>query len=144
MFDQSFEDRLAAWKNFRDNIDESDDPLQSVIDFFSDAPLVNIAADPYDQSSWPTPWELIQENIYCKFVKTLAICYTLQLTKLFFDSEFVIKILKDKERKTTEYVLIIDNHAIIGLEDYHNTYTSIENIPTSARSEIMFDMPALT
>lgn len=143
MFNESFDSRLVIWKELRENIENSNDPVQTVIDFFDQAPLVTIAADPYDQSKWPTPWELIYENLYCDFVKILAICYTLQLTKRFSNCEFVIEILKDRERKTTEYVLIIDNYAIIGLEDYHNTYASVNDIPSTTFSEMSYDMPSL-
>lgn len=143
MFTQSFEERMFLWKEHRGILENCHDPVQESINFFEDAPVVSIAANPYDKESWPSPWELIHENVYCNFIKILAICYTLQLTTRFSESSFRIEVLKDKARATTEYVLIIDDYAIVGLEDYYGTYASVSDIPETTFSEVSFDMPSL-
>ena len=80
MFDKKYEERLQLWHDFRSQLETSLDPIQDTIEFYKTAPLNSIAADAWTQDSWPNPWELLEENNYCAFVKILAICYTLQLT----------------------------------------------------------------
>lgn len=112
MFNKPFEERLLVWKKFREQLEDSTNPIQDCIDFFKDAPLVNIQADAYDQSTWPDPWQMIEENFYCEFVKILAICYTLQLTDRFSRSNFEIHITQDQKRSETNYLLILDEWVI--------------------------------
>tara|TARA_B110000879_G_scaffold59092_1_gene82983 strand:+ start:1086 stop:1406 length:321 start_codon:yes stop_codon:yes gene_type:complete len=83
MFNKTYEDRLILWREFRTSLESVQDPIQEAIDFYNQAPYCLIAADPFTPSSWPTAWELLEENNYCAFVKILAICYTLQLTDVY-------------------------------------------------------------
>jgi len=59
--------RLADWYAFRQQLETSSTPLDDVHLYFEKLPHVKVYTDPYDQSSWPTPWELIDENEYCQF-----------------------------------------------------------------------------
>jgi hypothetical protein len=34
-----------------------------------------------DYESWPNPWQLLDDNIYCDVAKCLGICYTLTLAE---------------------------------------------------------------
>jgi len=140
MFEKKFEDRLAEWRDFRLTLETSGDPLQDAIDFFYSAPLSSIAADPYTKSTWPDPWELIEENNYCPFVKILAICYTLQLTDKFSTSDFEIHITHDKERSSTDFLLYVDD-LVIGYTG--DSYVGRDEIPNTTVSEIEYPMPAL-
>ena len=63
MFDKSYEQRLLIWRELREGLEVSKDPIQDTIDFYNQAPTCLIAADPYTPSTWPDPWELIKENI---------------------------------------------------------------------------------
>lgn len=112
MFNQPFEKRLLLWREFRNNLEDSEFPIQDTIDFWNSAPLVTIQADPYDPDTWPDPWEIIHENIFCPFVKILAICYTLQLTECFSQSSFEIHITQDKNKSQTNYLLYVDEWVI--------------------------------
>ena len=116
MFDKKYEDRLASWAEFRSTIETSKDPIQDTIDFFRSAPLVKLQTDPYTPSSWPDPWELIKENIYCSFVKILAICYTLQLTDVLSKETFEIHITHDQKKSSTYYLLYVGNR-VVGFEE---------------------------
>ena len=83
MFDKTYEDRLLAWSKFRQGLETSTDPIQDVIDNYNTAPTVSIHTDPWNQDSWPSPWQLILENQYCEFSRVLGMCYSLQLTERF-------------------------------------------------------------
>lgn len=107
-----YEDRLAAWRDFRNSLELSKDPIQDTIDLFNQAPMTNYQTDPYDPSRWPTPWEMIQENIYCPFVKILGICYTLQLTECLKHEVFEIHIEHSQEDSATYYLLYVGDNVI--------------------------------
>lgn len=140
MFYKSFEQRMADWKSFRDNLELSNDPINDTIQFFNRAPIVKIAADPYDIESWPSPWELIDNNTYCEFIKILAICYTLQLTTKFSSSRFEIHITHDKENSITKYLCIVDE-LCIGYE--YDRAIFVKDLPSQFATEIKYVMPPL-
>lgn len=112
MFNKPFYERLRLWKELRDEVENSNDPFELALSFWENAPLSSRYADPYDKASWPNPWELIHQNIYCEFLQLLAVCYTLQLTERFSDSEFEIHITLDKKHDAIVYLLFVDNQAI--------------------------------
>src|SRR6056297_2901495 len=137
MFNKTYEQRLQAWSDFRNDLETVEDPYQSVCDFFQYAPLVNYQADPYDPESWPTPWELIKENIYCPFVKILAICYTLQLTDRFSGVDFEIHITHNEE--DIIYLLTVNGRCM----GYDLDVISTDNIPKNLTYEKTYTMPDL-
>jgi hypothetical protein len=141
MFDKKYEERLAIWSQFRESLETAIDPIQDTIDFFSTAPISNLAADPYSSETWPDPWELIEENNYCPFVKILAISYTLQLTDKFSQSTFEIHITQDQERSTSDYLLMIDDR-VVGLAG-GDVHVSRDNVPETTYSKCVHEMPKL-
>ena len=121
MNDLNYEQRLSEWSAFRDTLEDSKDPLQDVIDYYNKIPTVSIQTDPYTPSTWPSPWELINENMYCDFCRVLGMCYSLQLTDRFSGSDFEIHIVIDKENSMFNYLLYIDKSLIsypIGERNY--------------------------
>lgn len=140
MFNKKYEERLQAWRDFRGTLESSLDPIQDTIDFYNKATLITIACDPYSQSTWPDPWELLKENNYCPFVKILAICYTLQLTDCLSQAAYEIHIVRDNEKSSTYYLLYVDDN-VIGFNG--DTYVHKNDIPRTAYSEIEYKMPSL-
>jgi hypothetical protein len=135
MFDKPYEARLALWKEFRANLETDPDPIRSCIKFWQAAPEVRIQADPYNQDTWPGPWELIEENIFCPFVKILAICYTLQLTDRFSQASFEIHITQAKNQ--ISYILTIDGKCI------DNDELTFKELSNTLRIEQSYPMPRL-
>ena len=138
MFELSYEQRLASWRYLRDCVETAQDPIQEVIDFYSKAPLHTIAADPYTPSTWPDPWELLEENNYCAFVKILAICYTLQLTDFLSQASYMIHIVQDKKNSATHYLLHINNRVVGFKED---THVHAEELPPGLHSLYEYYLP---
>ena len=85
MFSYSVDQRLTEWINCRNTIDQIEEPLQYVWDFWHTAPFIpyNKNIDPFFQRGWPSPWEIIVENKYDDFTRALMIAWTLKLTKKF-------------------------------------------------------------
>ena len=137
MFDKPYEQRLSLWRQFRTELETSDNPIQDTIDFYNQAPTCLIAADPYTPSSWPDPWELLEENNYCSFVKILAICYTLQLTDVLSQASYEIHITRDNKKSATYYLLYVDDQ-VIGFNG--ETYVHKSKMPTTMHSELVHSL----
>jgi len=140
MFDLKYEDRLLAWSCLRQELEVSDDPFQHVIDFYSKAPRVSIATDPWDKTRWPDPWEMVFENQYDEFLTVLGQCYSLQLTDRFKGSSFEIHIGIDDKESRTCYLLVVDNSTVLGWND---TYVNLDTLPKSLVAQKIYTMPTL-
>lgn len=140
MFALPYEQRLSVWRDLRQQLENSDDSIQDAIDFWNRAPEVSFQADPYDQSTWPDPWQMIEENIFCPFVKILAICYTLQLTDKFSQAEIEIHITHNTEESTTLYLLFVDNR-VIGFKG--DTHVARSELPENFKSQHSYSMSPL-
>jgi hypothetical protein len=140
MFDKSYEERLRAWSEFRKSLEKLDNPIQETIDRYNMAPRVSMYTDPWTPSMWPSPWELIAENQYCDFCNLLGICYTLQLTDKFFQSQFEIHIVQDRKISSTHYLLYVDDF-VIGY--YDDKYIHKSELPNNLYSQWHYTMPKL-
>ena len=140
MFDKKFEDRMSLWREFRDMLEVCEDPIQTAIDFYNQAPLTTLAIDPYTQSTWPDPWQMIEENIFCPFVKILAICYTLQLTERFSGTEPEIHIVHDTDKSETKTLLFFKEFCI-GYDE--NKVTQRKNLPENLLTERRYWVPVI-
>jgi hypothetical protein len=119
MFNQSVDQRLTEWINHRQNLDASKDPLQEVWDFWHQAPFIphNKKVDPFFQRSWPSPWEIIEENRYDDFTKALMIGWTLKLTKKFKDSKIELRTLVDTVHPREYNLIYIDDEWVLNYSD---------------------------
>ena len=113
MFNLKYEDRLSAWKSFRNGLETAKDPIQDVINLYNTAPIVSIHIDPYDRFTWPDPWTLIYENSYCEFATILGKAYTLQLTERFSQKQFEIHTCIDREKSELMHLLLVENQFFV-------------------------------
>lgn len=139
MFNKPYEDRLTLWREFRESLEVVSDPIDAAIQFYSTAPRVNLNADPWNRDAWPTPWELLQDNEYCNFTRVLGICYSLQLTDCFKESQFEIHIYTDS-KKGYVFLLLIDNH-VIGWEE--DAYVDVNDLPKDLVPQHVYSMSAI-
>jgi len=116
MFNSTYEDRILIWRNFRLELETSSDPIRDAINFYNAAPLSQLQTDPYDQSSWPSAWELLDYNSYCEFTKILAIYYSLSLLNRFKECVFSLKFMNDHSTSKYFYLLFI-NDCVVGFEN---------------------------
>ena len=140
MKNSTYEVRLAEWSSFRQSLEISNDPIQDVIDYYKQVPVVSIHTDPYDMSSWPDPWELVYENEYCEYCILLGMCYTLQLTDRFSQSDFEIHISTDKTSEVFFYPVFVDNHVLCYEFD---EVCQRADLPTEFISQRIYRMPRL-
>jgi len=128
VFDLHYTEKLKAWKEFRDTLETSPDPLNDVAVFWAQAPFVSKYLDPYNPKDWPDPWRLIMDNRFCDLAIALGMCYTLQLTSRFKESKYEIHMsMSPSERR---YNLVVDNQAVLNL-DYREVST-IDKLPSNS------------
>jgi hypothetical protein len=131
---------IHNWYKFRQDLELVPNPLEETGKFFLSKPRVKFYTDPYDQSTWPRPWELITENEYCPFNLILGICYTLQLTERFNDITPTIAIAVDINSKEAYYLLIIEDQVFGYLDE---EWTSTKNLPNTLKIKKKFKMESL-
>jgi hypothetical protein len=83
MFKLSTNERLARWKQFREEIGclVLSDAINETQEFWKKCPFTPYYLDIENPTNWPDPWQLITENYYCDLAKVLGIVYTLHLSK---------------------------------------------------------------
>jgi|TARA_R110001592_G_scaffold318827_1_gene596084 hypothetical protein len=104
--------RLKEWSTLRKQIESAINPYDLVFKFWNKIPTNSKNVDPYDEDTWPDPWEMILENDYCAFKKILGIMYTFQLTDRFSQSSFEINITLDQKESRYVYILLLDKTSI--------------------------------
>jgi hypothetical protein len=119
MFNLPTEDRLSSWAEFRSQLEYSTVPLTDVFDFWHTAPFVayNNNIDPYNQKSWPTPWEIIVHNKYDEFTKALMMAYSIKCTRKFADSLVEVRTLVDNTLKRLYTVVCVDHEWAVNYGD---------------------------
>ncbi len=127
------------WYNLRQRLEYIDNPFDEVADFFEQLPKVKIYTDPYNPATWPTPWELIQENEYCPFNIILGICYTIQLTERFKKCQPKINVTIDTINKTVYYLLIIKDKVY----GYDSKWINTRSLPNSLKIQKSYEMKEL-
>jgi len=93
------EERISRWKSFREEISalEDADLLNKTAQFFASVPVETRYIDYYTPSSWPTPWEILYDKLFCRNSVSLLIYDTLCLT-LGKDRVELILIDDDRDR----------------------------------------------
>jgi hypothetical protein len=102
MWYKDFTNRLKSWATLRTDIQsiELEEALYKVTDWWNNAPWTGYYLHWDDQKSWPDPWQLLSDNIYCDLARGLGILYTLTLTN-------------HKDLISTELVLTEDNRNLV-------------------------------
>lgn len=140
MFQKSIDDRLSEWADFRKRLASSTTPFEDVWEFWKQAPYIpyNNAIDPFNQKSWPTPWDIIVQNKYDDFTKAVMIAWTLRLSEPFKNAKIEIKTLVN-DRKTCYYnIVCVDDSVAINYSD--NGPVSCESIPDSVFIENIVEL----
>lgn len=140
MFHLNLDDRLSYWLDHRRKLERIDNPLESTCEFWNSAPFIpiNRNVDPHYQASWPTPWEIIEQNQYDDFTRALMIGWTLKLTKKFKDSKVEIKTFVDNTRSREYNIVVVDD--IWALNYVDTGPVDISNIPDSFRLENLVEL----
>lgn len=130
MFEKDYITRVTSWQLFREAVNQSPTPVEMVLAQYNSIATHVRTVDPYNQSAWPGPWELLMYDQYCEFAKLLGVAYTLQLTERFSQSLCGIHIYTDYESSQIKYFLSIDE-IYVHLDD-NILVTSVEPLFVNA------------
>lgn len=81
VFQNNFHTRLKLWHDLRNDLINLTlhDQCIEVDRFWQQSPMSNHYLHPADIKSWPDPWQLIDDNLYCPYARALGMIYTLSL-----------------------------------------------------------------
>ena len=125
--ESTVEQRISQWREFRENLSQSDSPLQDVVDLWRTAPRIDRHLDPWQSQRWPTPWELLEENRFCPVSMPLMMGYTLKLSTHFSDKDILIKTFIDHSSQRYYTCIIIDDKVL----NYTDRVCSVDELPSS-------------
>jgi len=81
MWPQTFDVRLASWNQLRDRAQTLDleTALVEINSWWFRAPWRPYYLHWDDQATWPDPWQLLSDDVYCDVARALGILYTISL-----------------------------------------------------------------
>lgn len=81
MWHRNFSERLSSWNELRSQVQHQplEQALWSINSWWFSAPWVPYHLHWDDRNSWPDPWQLLDDNIYCGLARGLGILYTIAI-----------------------------------------------------------------
>ena len=78
-FQLDFQTRLKEWHSLRNSLAGADikDICIEVDRFWQQSPIMNHYLHPVDIPTWPDPWQLLNDTLYCPYARALGMMYTL-------------------------------------------------------------------
>ena len=113
MFNESGYDRLVAWKQFRDSLENSSRAFEDVAELWANAPFVEPYLNPFNHTEWPDPWKLILDGKFDDLAIALGMCYTLKLTERFKNQQ--VEIHTSMSPEESRYVVVVNNCDVLNL-----------------------------
>lgn len=103
-----YETRLKSWSIFRNTVAtyNIDQQCVEVDRFWQKTPYQNHYLHPDFMKEWPTPWQLLSDNIYCYYARALGMIYTLLLL-----GNKDIALVEAKDDNNNEVVLVLVDNA---------------------------------
>ena len=109
-WEQYYDQRLLKWNSLRQQCKELSqlDSLIAINNWFKYAPLVSSYLNIHDYLDFPTPWELIHDNIFCELSKCLGMAYTYLLLDKPYETMLLLKDNYGYILRVDDYVLNLD------------------------------------
>jgi hypothetical protein len=81
MWPNTFATRLTSWTDLRNRVNTLpiELALLEINQWWSQTPWRPYYLHWDDQSTWPDPWQLLSDDIYCDLAKALGILYTISM-----------------------------------------------------------------
>lgn len=136
MFDLHDQQRLLAWRQFRDGLETSTTPLETTSEFWAAAPFVEKYLDDSNFDSWPGAWELILEGKFDNLGIALGIFYTLSLTNRFMNSPIGVYRATPHDNQTVYYVVIVEEQWVLNWS--YRKVTSRCEVESQARLQLIY------
>ena len=121
--DTDVNERITQWREFRNTLEECNDPYTRTLEFWKQAPRIDKYLNQYNSQEWPTPWEVLKENRFCPVAIPLMIGWTMKLTTRFTKVPVLIKISIDIKTQRYYNLVQVENTII----DYENNSSCISS-----------------
>jgi len=121
--DTDVDERITQWREFRNTLEECNDPFAKTLEFWQQAPRIDKYINQHNSQEWPTPWEVLKENRFCPVAIPLMIGWTLKLTTRFTKVPVLIKISIDIRTQRYYNLVQVENTII----DYENNIICISS-----------------
>lgn len=107
-FQYDYNHRLREWKNLRLLIrgQQLDNACIQVDKWWQQTPIINHHLHWADSESWPDPWTILSENIYCTLTRAIGMCYTLLLSDI-----TQVKLIIAVDQNCEEHNLVVVGNA---------------------------------
>ena len=81
MWHKDFADRLESWSSLRTEVQSMslEQALQTISNWWYQSPWTGYYLHWDDRETWPDPWQLLSDNVYCDLARGLGILYTITL-----------------------------------------------------------------
>jgi hypothetical protein len=81
MWHKTFDDRLSAWNQLRSRASSLpiEQALSEINSWWFDTPWTAYHLHWDDLPTWPDPWQLLDDNLFCTLARGLGILYTITL-----------------------------------------------------------------
>lgn len=116
MFNSHHSDRIKEWKEYREQLENSNDPLQDVAEYWALAPFVNSYLNPHNTKEWPDPWKLILDGKYDNLAIVLGMLYTIKLTQRFTDTPCEIHMSMPETGRDPAFFLVVEHTDVLNYE----------------------------
>jgi len=119
MWPQNFSDRLESWNQLRNRCQNIsfESALEQINSWWFDTPWRPYYLHWDDQATWPDPWQLLSDNIFCDVARGLGILYTISLLDL-KDAGSAQLVLTESGHNLvlvngTKYILNWEKHSVV-------------------------------
>lgn len=121
----TFEPRLDSWNQLRTRAKHLpvDTALETINAWWFRAPWTAYHLHWDDQPSWPDPWQLLSDNIFCEVARGLGILYTITL-------------LDRADMTSAELVLTADSRNLVLMDNSKYILNWDRSIVLNTESEI--------
>lgn len=147
MFQLKTEDRLRSWREFRSSIDNLSltDALRCTAELWANASYTPYYLDIDEPTTWPSPWQMIDENIYCDVAKSLGIIYTMLLTKHKKDLDIELRVYVDVTTGAEynlawfnegKYILNLVDREVVNIEQFDDTVFKLKRLYSSLELQL--------
>jgi hypothetical protein len=81
MWHKLFSERLNSWADLRSQAAQlpKEPALELINQWWFDAPWIPYHLHWDDRATWPDPWQLLDDNLFCSLARGLGIMYTITL-----------------------------------------------------------------
>lgn len=116
-FLMSVKDRLNNWKSFRKSFADmtESEQLQAVAEYWSHTPLQIIAYNMDEPDTWPSPWEMLSINDWCRNSVAIGMEFTLRLSG-WNQERLQIKWILDRSSSVMVATVVVDEQWLLNYD----------------------------